>query len=228
MKERVIQTAPNYFRSDDFLLQQVVINSGFREPRSYNLRTLQSCLRDAALPDYLLGRDSQIWEEPAHRGDLMSLDPSGGEDAMTVWISANLVAPFHTVLGKHLVKPSDSVAGLYNYSDRAITKISSLIATVLSSVLPIVGVIVLYFVADTLARIGIIAAMTALFSCCLALLTAAKKSEIFAATAAYVFECPPFLGGGSTYYSTIHLKIFGVADIPKSQVLRCIGRLSRK
>jgi hypothetical protein len=56
---------------------------------------------------------------------------------------------------------------------------------VLPSVLPIAGVIVLYFVEDNLVRIGVIAGITALFSLCLALLTSAKKSEIFAATAAY-------------------------------------------
>jgi hypothetical protein len=116
----------------------------------------------------------------------MAADLSKDEDSMTLWIAANLVAPFHQLVGRHFIHPSDHSAGLYNYSDRTITKLSSLVATVLSSVLPIVGVIVLYFVENTLARIGIIAGMTALFSLCLALLTAASKSEIFAATAAFV------------------------------------------
>lgn len=163
-----------------------MIGQGFQSPRAYNLETLRSCLRDAKLPDYLLGQDSDIWDDPLLRDDLIARDFSKEEDSMTVWIAANLVAPFHQVVGRYLVSPSDDSAGLYNYSDGAITKLSSLVATVLSSVLPIAGVIVLYFVKNTLARIGIIAGMTALFSLCLALLTSAKKSEIFAATAAYV------------------------------------------
>lgn len=170
--------------ADECLVQQVVISTGYKAPRAYNLETLRSCLRDANLPDYLLGQDSDIWEDPDLRSDLVALDATKDEDSMTVWIAAHLVAPFHKLVGKHLVRPADDSAGLYNYSDGAITKLSSLVATVLSSVLPIVGVIVLYFVKNTLARIGIIAAMTALFSLCLALLTSAKKSEIFAATAA--------------------------------------------
>ena len=71
-----------------------------------------------------------------------------------------------------------------DYSDRTIARLSSLIVTVISSVFPIVGVIILYFVKDLLARIGIIAGLTAAFSLVLALVTSAKKSEIFAATAA--------------------------------------------
>ncbi len=166
------------------MVQQVVINSGFQAPRPYNLETLRSCLRDPKLPDFLLGRDNDIWEDPILQADLVAADQSKDEDLLTVWIAANLVAPFHQLIGRHFVHPSDDSAGLYNYSDRGITKISSLIATVMSSVLPVAGVIVLYFVRNTLARIGIIAGMTALFSSSLALLTSAKKSEIFAATAA--------------------------------------------
>jgi len=116
---------------------------------------------------------------------------------MTVWIAANLVTPFHKIVGRYVVDPSDHSAGLYNYSDGAIAKISALVATVLSSVLPIAGVIVLYFVENTLARIGIIAGMTALFSLCLAVLTSAKKSEIFAATAAFSAVLVVFLGSNN-------------------------------
>jgi hypothetical protein len=145
-------------------------------------------LRDDALPDYLLGRDSVIWDDFQH--DLVAADFSKDEDSMTIWIAANLVAPFHQLVGRHIVRPADDEAHLYNYPDSAIAKLSSLVATVLSSVLPIAGVIVLYFVKNTLARIGIIAGMTALFSLCLALLTSARKSEIFAATAAYVEDAP--------------------------------------
>lgn len=116
---------------------------------------------------------------------------------MTIWIAAHLVAPFHKLLGRHFVRPSDHSAGLYNYSDRTITKLSSLVATVVSSVLPIAGVIVVYFVENTLARIGIIAGMTALFSLCLALLTAARKSEIFAAAAAFSAVLVVFFGSNN-------------------------------
>ena len=71
-----------------------------------------------------------------------------------------------------------------NYEDRVITRLASLVATVISSVFPIVGVIILYFVTDLLAKIGIIAGLTALFSLSLALVTDARRGEIFAATAA--------------------------------------------
>jgi Zn-dependent protease len=184
-------------RLDDCLVQQVVINSGFRAPEKYNLETLRSCLSDSRLPDYLLGGDNDIWEDPLLHHDLIAVDLSKDEDSMTVWIAANLVAPFHQLVGRHFIRPLDDSAGLYDYSDRTITKLSSLVATVLSSVLPIGGVIVLYFVENTLARIGIIAGMTGLFSLCLALLTSARKSEIFAATAAFSAVLVVFLGSNN-------------------------------
>lgn len=144
------------------MVKQVIINSGFQAPRPYNLETLRSWQRDPKLPDFLLGRDSDIWEDPVLQADLAAADPSRDQDILTVWIAANFVAPFHQLIGRHFVHPTDDSAGLYNYWDCGITKISSLIATAMSSVLPVAGVIVLYLVENTLARIGIIAGMTTL------------------------------------------------------------------
>ena len=50
--------------------------------------------------------------------------------------------------------------------------------------IPIAAIIVLSFVRDMTARLGIVCAFTAIFSVCLSLVTEARRVENFAATAA--------------------------------------------
>ena len=58
---------------------------------------------------------------------------------------------------------------------------------VLSSLLPIVSIIVLYIVESVPKRLGIVAIFTAAFSLTLTIITMAKRPEISAATAGSVF-----------------------------------------
>jgi len=62
--------------------------------------------------------------------------------------------------------------------------IGNSVGAILSSLLPTVVILVLYFVNKMLVRIGLIILFTAIFSLSLALFTEAKKVEIFSATAA--------------------------------------------
>lgn len=61
-----------------------------------------------------------------------------------------------------------------------------MVATLLSSLLPVVSIVVLYLVHSMPARLGIIAAFTAGFSVVLSIITSASRIDNFAATAAYV------------------------------------------
>lgn len=174
---------------NDLLIQQARISRYYRAPRHYDLDVLKSCLKDASMPDwYLLGLDSAVYEDETLAHDLVSLSPNDpdADDKLTQWISSYLVEPFHQLVGRHFKKTSPGLGSgsFLEYSDRAIFKFSSVAATVISSVFPVVGVIILFFVKNLLARIGIIAALTAVFSFCLAIVTKARKVEIFAATAA--------------------------------------------
>ncbi|MAD86904.1 MAG: hypothetical protein CL912_28445 [Deltaproteobacteria bacterium] len=56
--------------------------------------------------------------------------------------------------------------------------------TLLSSMLPALSVLALYFEGDVLKRIGIMICMTFVFAAALTFGTSAKRIEIFAATAA--------------------------------------------
>ena len=75
-------------------------------------------------------------------------------------------------------------ADFRHYDEAALTKISNVVTAILSSLLPTVVILVLYFVNRMLTRIGLIITFTSVFSLALALFTEAKKVEVFTATAA--------------------------------------------
>lgn len=54
------------------------------------------------------------------------------------------------------------------------------------------SIIVLYFVKSMPTRLGLVAAFTALFSIALAIVTQARRTEVFAATAASVYPGTAF------------------------------------
>ena len=62
--------------------------------------------------------------------------------------------------------------------------ITNLFGTVFSSLAPLVSIVVLSFVKQPSAKIGLVCAFTLLFCLFLAIATKARRVEIFAATAA--------------------------------------------
>lgn len=70
------------------------------------------------------------------------------------------------------------------YSGKKIAKAGKIAAAVLSSILPTLAILVLYFVKRMIVRIGLVILFTATFSVTVAWFTAARKVDIFSATAA--------------------------------------------
>jgi hypothetical protein len=71
-------------------------------------------------------------------------------------------------------------------TQKAILRITSVIALGLSSILPLCSILVLNTVQKASVRLGIITAFTVIFSLSLGLVTGARRVEIFSAAAAYV------------------------------------------
>jgi hypothetical protein len=69
--------------------------------------------------------------------------------------------------------------------------------------LPIIGVIILYFIDNLRARLGVVAAFVAVFSLALAMVTDAKRADIFAATAGCVAPCHILSNFGLTDYTKL-------------------------
>ncbi|KAK8225373.1 hypothetical protein HDK77DRAFT_487474 [Phyllosticta capitalensis] len=75
--------------------------------------------------------------------------------------------------------------GLKFWEEETLTRISFIFSTAIASILPIVSIIILYYVKPMGARFGLMIFFNILISTCLSFLTHAKRSEIFAVTAAF-------------------------------------------
>ena len=149
--------------------------------------------------------------DAVHQNDLAILSDSHGEDDLfTKFVTGPLLRCYHSVRGHSrasspsrlydrlqltIPKPSlpidpenppveENRSGLHYYDDRNIEVVTNILGTVLSSLAPLVSIIVLSFVVSGRARLGLVCLFTALFCLSLAIATKARRVEIFAATAA--------------------------------------------
>jgi hypothetical protein len=80
--------------------------------------------------------------------------------------------------------PDDIGTGIYHYKESALESVLGILVTVVASLLPICSVVALFIVQSNGIRLGMIAIFSACFSLALALMTNARRIEVFAATAA--------------------------------------------
>jgi hypothetical protein len=135
----------------------------------------------------LRGPDQEAWS-PDHTYDLIAVQCRESGDPFSSWLSDTLVPFFHNMFAKRFKQPlpEDPESEICQYSESHLSTVVNILGTVLSSILPITSTVALYFVTDTLVRLGLSVAFTAMFSCCLALVSRARRVEIFAASSAYV------------------------------------------
>jgi hypothetical protein len=73
-----------------------------------------------------------------------------------------------------------------HYSDSVLTRTGEIVGTMCASMLPILAIVILYFIQSMSRRLGAIAAFTFIFSAVLGVFSNGRRIEIFAATAGYV------------------------------------------
>lgn len=137
----------------------------------------------------LYGRDQNAWSLE-NDYDLLAIQRRASSDPFSNWLTNSFVPLFHSILGKRFKQPlsEDPESEIFQYSETRLSAFVGVFGTVLSSILPITSIVVLYFVTNMLVRLGLTVVFTAMFSCCLALVSRAKRVEIFAASSTY--ECP--------------------------------------
>lgn len=113
----------------------------------------------------------------------------GEHDMFTKFTSWFVVSVLHRYccLPSTVGRTVDAETGLISYDESKLIRAGTIVATVLSSTFPVLSILVLYVVKNTYCRIGIAAGSTALFSIFLASFSSARRVEIFAATATYVY-----------------------------------------
>ncbi len=160
---------------------------------------------------YLLGPDSDIWSNP-DVSDLIALSARHSDDPFTTWVTDTVIHWWHRLIGKYfrvrllallvhnlpahssahnrVIQQPDTTpwsANTVSYSQAGLTRLTSLIGTLLASLLPVASIIVLYSISSNLVRLIVIGLFTAGFSISLKLVTNAKLVDVFTATAAWVF-----------------------------------------
>ena len=144
---------------------------------------------------FLHGAEAFMWDKATEK-DLTSLSVrlDQEKDPFTSFIQRTAIPAYHALFGqscKQRLHVADPFSGnknempIYEYSDKAIAGIVSTFSTTLSSMIPALSSLALYFITDPLARMGAIIGFTFIFSLTLILVTKATIVECFAATAAF-------------------------------------------
>ncbi|KAK0650447.1 hypothetical protein QBC41DRAFT_238785 [Cercophora samala] len=145
---------------------------------------------------YLLGADRNIWRDPTVLEDLTSLAVPSEEQTFTNAFTIRLVHLYNQLIGRHVHKPDkrEFLPNTIRYTDEGIFRVLKVLCTIVASLLPIIGIYVLWRIQTMEERIGAVAGLTALFSFSLSLLTSAHVKDVFAATAAFAAVLVVFVG----------------------------------
>ena len=197
----------NANKLSDAALSQALELSNAQTPTRRELEFLRRWLmRPSMGGSFLKDIEQSIWDEP-NTADLVTLFPRTLQrDWFTSLLDGYLLDIYHRIWGHRrkvsrldckmcldefahrygIQNPSTPFpeTGIRQYDDARIKRISSSVGAILSSLLPTVAILALYFVQRTLLRIGLTIIFTSVFSLALSWFTDARKVEIFSATAA--------------------------------------------
>ncbi|PMD64443.1 uncharacterized protein K444DRAFT_520979 [Hyaloscypha bicolor E] len=181
---------------NDRLLQQVQL-SRLEGPKTYDLDFLRDWLERPKMGNFpLRGLDQHAWSKE-NETDLVAIRRRENGEPFSRWLINTVVPYFHNRIGKRLKKPhpEEPESEITEYSDHRLLTIADILGTIISCLLPVMSFVILYFVTDTIARLGITVAFTVLFSVALMLVTQARRIEIFAATSAFAGIQVVFISG---------------------------------
>ncbi|PVI02231.1 hypothetical protein DM02DRAFT_653699 [Periconia macrospinosa] len=186
------------------LLLQVSQLSRVSKPLKEDLSFLHEWLGDPkGGADFLAKNqnDESFLYEKDTRHDLVTMslyhNRAPEQDPFARLLRKKVIHWYHICIGQHLrnrTRIADEESNTVVYDESIVEKGANLVATVLSSVLPLVAIVILYRFQDTRLRIYIAVGITAAFALVLAMCTNARRVEIFAATATFAAVEVVFIG----------------------------------
>ncbi|ETS76968.1 hypothetical protein PFICI_10842 [Pestalotiopsis fici W106-1] len=184
--------------------------SKFPGPEPHELHKFQSWLREPRLGGvYLVGRDHDTWAQGA---DLMSLSSPLHPNRISRFITNKVLPVYHHFVNSAMMdrvrqslsrsnrptRPSHADADIVTYEDSRLIAVSNFICTVIASLLPILAIIVLYFVENMGSRLGLVGVFSVVFSSALWFMNDGELVEVFGATSAFAAVQVVFIGTSST------------------------------
>ncbi|KUJ08191.1 uncharacterized protein LY89DRAFT_677081 [Mollisia scopiformis] len=153
-------------------------------PNKCDVEFLRRWFKDEKMGDFpLRGDDSEVWET-SKTSELIAFRARKAEDPLSTFFLRRVYLWWHHCIGHRFKKTQSEEVRYFEYRDRNILRVANFLSSIISSALFMAAILTLYFVTNQLARLGIIAAFTTIFSLVLVLATTARKIEVFAATAA--------------------------------------------
>ncbi|KAG9231186.1 hypothetical protein BJ875DRAFT_517842 [Amylocarpus encephaloides] len=181
--EKICVIQEKMVRYYEYLFYSAAISNTSR-PNSHNLEFFREWYGRADMGNRpLLDDDQHVWGG-THDEDLIALGQPSGNDVISRWLVDNVTPLLHKMLRSHR-PPADIEAAVVcysSYSDRKLHRCINIISTVISSLFPILSIVLLSRVHSLQVQLCVIAAATSIFSFCLACITEGRRIEIFAAT----------------------------------------------
>ncbi|KAH7327554.1 hypothetical protein BKA65DRAFT_528375 [Rhexocercosporidium sp. MPI-PUGE-AT-0058] len=170
------------------LLQQAGI-SALPQANPQDLKLLQKWIESPDLGNLsLIGKDRNIWgdSDSPHTcaPDLVALDKCPPKDIYQMALKTRILALWHRYSWRSTKESRDIESGLKVYRGDRVIKWMVSFSTVLASLLPILSVVLLYWVKTVAWKLGLVTLFSFLFAMAMAFLTNAKGVEVFTATAA--------------------------------------------
>jgi hypothetical protein len=178
---------------DELLLQQAGLTT-LPKPGRYDLHYLQEYLLDPQGGNFPLEGADRNW---LYSTDLLALRRRAESDSFSKRVSESLLPWYHRLFGRYIHKRNPHRENEISYSNTLILKAASMLATTLAALLIVAPVVVLDEIRSMRVRLGLMCAFTVVFALCVARLTGATRSDVFAATAAFAAVQAVFLGSNS-------------------------------
>jgi hypothetical protein len=164
----------------------------------HDLGQLRRWIEDEDYGGFFLEMPEDAWDR-RFDGDLVALSTRANEgDRFSKWLADSLLPFIHRKILHRNRKEDEPNDKTYEYSDKTLSRVSEVAAIIASSCLPTVPIFALNFISNVLVRLGFTLAFSVVFTCCLAIFTSARRSEVFAATVALASVQVVFIGTSGT------------------------------
>ncbi|KAK4664597.1 uncharacterized protein QC763_512180 [Podospora pseudopauciseta] len=155
------------------------------------------------------GPDQHAWD-PEFETDLMAISPRVPLDRLSRWVNDIIFPWYHKFFGAKIKDPEDAAknlgTGIYIYSESHLQIVIETFVTVVAALLPVLSIVVLYFLGDNNKfKFMALVIFSAIFALALAIMTKAKRVEVFAATAAFAAVNVVFLSQDPTGEELVEL-----------------------
>jgi len=165
--------------TDETLIQQAILNSSLAEPKSADLKSLREWLmRKDYGGSFLAGKTEDVWDIEKGYDDYTTVTGSGDRYSGLTYCVSTLLVYLRRLVGS---RPQDRV---YSLTASSQDRVTNGLVTVISSICPVLPIVILFFIHDLLVRLGMILVFTAIFASTLVFGMQMRSDKVLAVTTA--------------------------------------------